>query len=87
MSNKHILNSRSIFYGSVMENINKIYEKSNFNISNSKDLNYNDYNYNGRITFSKRLNDKINNINHENTNLNIKTSEISINNDIFQHKK
>ena len=61
MSNKHILNSRSIFYGSVMENINKIYEKSNFNISNSKDLNYNDYNYNGRITFSKRLNDKINN--------------------------
>ena len=56
MSNKHILNSRN---GSIMENINKIYEKSNFNISNSKDLNYNDYNYNGRITFSKRLNDKI----------------------------
>ena len=88
ISNKHILNSKSIFNGSIMENINKISEKDNFNINKSKDLNYN-----GRIIFLKRFNDKKNNdesnnnVNHENTNLNIKTSEISINNEIFQHKK
>ena len=88
ISNKHILNSKSIFNGSIMENINKISEKDNFNINKSKDLNYN-----RRIIFLKRFNDKKNNdesnnnVNHENTNLNIKTSEISINNEIFQHKK
>ena len=88
ISNKHILNSKSIFNGSIMENINKISEKDNFNINKSKDLNYN-----GRIIFLKRFNDKKNNdesnnnVNHENTNLNIKTSEISINNEIFQYKK
>ena len=88
ISNKHILNSKSIFNGSIMENINKISEKDNFNINKSKDLNYN-----RRIIFLKRFNDKKNNdesnnnVNHENTNLNIKTSEISINNEIFQYKK
>ena len=88
ISNKHILNSKSIFNGSIMENLNKISEKDNFNINKSKDLNYN-----RRIIFLKRFNDKKNNdesnnnVNHENTNLNIKTSEISINNEIFQHKK
>ena len=88
ISNKHILNSKSIFNGSIMENLNKISEKDNFNINKSKDLNYN-----RRIIFLKRFNDKKNNdesnnnVNHENTNLNIKTSEISINNEIFQYKK
>jgi hypothetical protein len=94
MSNKHILNSRNIYNVSLMENNNKISEKVNFNANKYKDLIYNKFNYN----FSKRFNDKINNgesnhninnvnanANHENQN--IKTSEISINNIIFQHQK
>ena len=93
MSNKLLLNNKSIYNASIVESINKFSENINFNINKSNNLN-NNINYNGgRMTLLKRFNDKINNnmsnnnANHENSNMNIKTSEIMMNSDIFQYKK
>jgi hypothetical protein len=70
MSNKLFLSSKSIYKGNIKENDNKISQKANFCINKSKDLNYKNFNYNGKLIFSKRFNDKINN-GESNHNINI----------------